>query len=145
MKFSTTIFTASIATSVAFSPQTQTRSGTIRLQNIDDDTVPDTSSPEMSKSLPFQRRPHMLDGTLAGDVGFDPFGFAGTEENLLAYREAEIKHARLAMLAAAGRYSKHSIRAVQTIVANLDHICFLQDGRLPNCLIAKLPTSSTRM
>ena len=36
------------------------------------------------------------------DVGFDPLGFAKNKEDLLNYREAEIKHARLAMLAAAG-------------------------------------------
>lgn len=43
-----------------------------------------------------------LDGSMAGDVGFDPLGFADSDENLNNYREAEIKHARLAMLAAAG-------------------------------------------
>jgi hypothetical protein len=58
--------------------------------------------PKMSESLPFLERPAMLDGAMAGDVGFDPFGFAKTEKDLVYYREAEIKHARLAMLAAAG-------------------------------------------
>merc|ERR1739842_76650 len=38
----------------------------------------------------------------AGDVGFDPLGFAKSESDLMNYREAEVKHARLAMLAAAG-------------------------------------------
>ena len=56
----------------------------------------------MSQSLPFMERPMALDGTLAGDVGFDPLGFAKSEEDLMKYREAEIKHGRLAMLAAAG-------------------------------------------
>merc|ERR1712157_572443 len=37
-----------------------------------------------------------------GDVGFDPLGFADNKQNLMRYREAEIKHARLVMLAAAG-------------------------------------------
>jgi len=55
-----------------------------------------------SKSLPFLSRPSALDGTLAGDVGFDPLGFAKSESDLMNYREAEVKHARLAMLAAAG-------------------------------------------
>jgi hypothetical protein len=45
-------------------------------------------------------RPAALDGTLAGDVGFDPLGFAKSKNDLMNYREAEIKHARLAMLAA---------------------------------------------
>jgi Chlorophyll A-B binding protein len=58
---------------------------------------------EMSKALPFVRRPKLLDGTLAGDVGFDPFNFAGQDmANLIWMREAEIKHSRLAMLCAVG-------------------------------------------
>lgn len=50
--------------------------------------------PARSPSLPFLPRPAYLDGTLAGDVGFDPFGFAKSESDLLNYREAEVKHAR---------------------------------------------------
>lgn len=57
---------------------------------------------EMSASLPFVARPALLDGTLPGDRGFDPFNFASDENSLLWQRKAEIKHARLAMLAAAG-------------------------------------------
>lgn len=56
----------------------------------------------MSQSLPFMERPSVLTGALAGDVGFDPFGFSKTKDELMNYREAEVKHARLAMLAAAG-------------------------------------------
>merc|ERR1711959_164953 len=45
----------------------------------------------------------MGDGTMAGDVGFDPFGLAGEDKDSLMYmREAEIKHSRLAMLAVVG-------------------------------------------
>merc|ERR1719152_475181 len=44
----------------------------------------------------------MLDATLAGDVGFDPVGFANSRAELYNLREAEVKHGRLAMLAAAG-------------------------------------------
>jgi hypothetical protein len=58
--------------------------------------------PEMSMALPFMKRPSALTGALAGDAGFDPLGFAKTEDDLMNYREAEVKHARLAMLAAAG-------------------------------------------
>jgi len=58
---------------------------------------------DMSEALPFAPRPKLLDGTMAGDVGFDPFGLAGeTKEDLIFKREAEIKHSRLAMLAAVG-------------------------------------------
>jgi hypothetical protein len=58
--------------------------------------------PKMSASMPFMERPAALDGTMVGDVGFDPLGFAKSKADLMNYREAEIKHARLAMLAAAG-------------------------------------------
>ena len=58
--------------------------------------------PTKSMSMPFMDRPAALTGALPGDVGFDPLGFAKTEADLMNYREAEVKHARLAMLAAAG-------------------------------------------
>jgi|AntAceMinimDraft_5_1070358.scaffolds.fasta_scaffold87923_1 hypothetical protein len=67
---------------------------------------PDVPAPEVkrvqSQALPFKLAPLLLDGSLAADAGFDPLGFADCRENLLVYREAELKHARLAMLAAAG-------------------------------------------
>jgi Chlorophyll A-B binding protein len=56
----------------------------------------------MSASLPFLQRPTLLDGTVPGDRGFDPFNFAYNADSLQWYRIAEIKHARLAMLAAVG-------------------------------------------
>ena len=59
---------------------------------------PKPKLPEMSESLPFMMRPPALDGSMVGDVGFDPLGFAKTKEDLMNYREAEIKHCRLAML-----------------------------------------------
>mmetsp|Transcript_14663 Transcript_14663/g.30718 ORF Transcript_14663/g.30718 Transcript_14663/m.30718 type:complete len:262 (-) Transcript_14663:45-830(-) len=64
--------------------------------------APVETLPAMSQSIPFMARPAALDGTLAGDVGFDPLGFAKSELDLMNFREAEVKHARLAMLAAAG-------------------------------------------
>ena len=59
-------------------------------------------APRQAGWLPMLLSPEALDGTMAGDVGFDPFGFARTKADLARYREAEIKHSRLAMLAAAG-------------------------------------------
>lgn len=78
-----------------------------------------------SKSVPFLEQPQALDGTLAGDVGFDPLGFTGqwldkdwsqqivpdiwadsatrTPVTTVEWmREAELKHSRLAMLATLG-------------------------------------------
>lgn len=64
--------------------------------NIDTDV-------DMSDSIPFLPRPALLDRTMAGDVGFDPFNFAGDDaEKLYTMREAEVKHGRIAMLAAIG-------------------------------------------
>lgn len=51
--------------------------------------------------MPFLKRPSKLDGTHAGDFGFDPLGL--TEEwDLYTMQEAELRHARLAMLAVVG-------------------------------------------
>mmetsp|Transcript_28365 Transcript_28365/g.44103 ORF Transcript_28365/g.44103 Transcript_28365/m.44103 type:complete len:242 (+) Transcript_28365:240-965(+) len=58
--------------------------------------------PEMSIAVPFMKRPEVLTGELPGDVGLDYFGFANSRSALMGYREAEIKHARLAMLAVVG-------------------------------------------
>jgi hypothetical protein len=46
--------------------------------------------------------PSVLDGSLAGDEGFDPLGFSKSKNTLYWMREAEVKHARIAMLAAVG-------------------------------------------
>ncbi len=53
-------------------------------------------------ALPFSGRPAILDRALAADSGFDPLSLADSKVQLYVYREAELKHARLAMLAAAG-------------------------------------------
>ena len=39
-----------------------------------------------------------------GNAVFDPFGFTDIQDGISFYREAEIKHCRLAMLAAANWY-----------------------------------------
>mmetsp|Transcript_20628 Transcript_20628/g.29414 ORF Transcript_20628/g.29414 Transcript_20628/m.29414 type:complete len:336 (-) Transcript_20628:182-1189(-) len=68
-----------------------------------------------SVALPLFKAPITLDGSLVGDVGFDPFGFStiktGTQigafgdafaDNIKWYREAELMHGRIAMMAALG-------------------------------------------
>lgn len=58
--------------------------------------------PRQAEWFPFLLSPTALDGRFAGDVGFDPIGFSKDKETLVRMRDAEIKHSRLAMLAAAG-------------------------------------------
>jgi len=70
--------------------------------NSDMETTKPPTLPKYSKSIPFLARPKYLTGELPGDVGFDPLNFASNPELVIEYREAEIKHGRLAMLAAAG-------------------------------------------
>lgn len=56
---------------------------------------------EMSIAVPFLKRPTQLDGTHAGDVGFDPLGLSESND-MYTMMEAELRHARLAMLAVVG-------------------------------------------
>jgi len=91
------VLTTTVASAAAFAPAAQPQAARASTGlNAESDG-------EMSQALPFAPRPKLLDGSLPGDVGFDPFGFAGDDKaSLMNQREAEIKHARLAMLAAAG-------------------------------------------
>ena len=118
MKFSTAILLlASVTGASAFAPihplsrattttttlrmsyEEESSPATMRLESVaETPAVPKPFAPKMSQSLPWMPRPSALDGTLAGDVGFDPIGFAKSKDDLMNYREAEIKHARLAML-----------------------------------------------
>lgn len=72
---------------------------------------------ERSKALPFLPRPVNLDGSMPGDVGFDPFYLSSIPKNFAGFiqppqweetegiptlywmREAELKHGRVTMLA----------------------------------------------
>jgi len=72
---------------------------------------------EGTKALPFGSSPDTLDGSLVGDVGFDPIGFSTTPfaqfnnplyvegdfmSDLEWLREAELTHGRIAQLAVVG-------------------------------------------
>jgi len=54
-----------------------------------------------SMAVPFLPRPPKLDGSHAGDFGFDPMGYTETQD-LYFMQECELRHARLAMLAVVG-------------------------------------------
>ncbi|EKX34760.1 light-harvesting Chl a protein 2 [Guillardia theta CCMP2712] len=56
---------------------------------------------DRSYAVPFLSRPPALDGTMAGDVGFDPLGFSNYFD-LKWLREAELKHGRVCMLGTLG-------------------------------------------
>eukprot|EP00980_Cylindrotheca_fusiformis_P005893 scaffold1242_cov123-Cylindrotheca_fusiformis.AAC.2 len=94
--------TAVLSLASAFAPSQNAVRSQTQLNLWGEPTKKDGES-DKSKALPFAPRPKLLDGSLAGDVGFDPFGFAGADKESLVYmREAEIKHSRLAMLAVVG-------------------------------------------
>lgn len=105
-----TMFPTSVVSFVSFKAHSKTPLSTMHMSSeVDTITVPEPDAieavppqPIMSQSMPFMERSAILNGELAGDVGFDPLGFAKSKADLWNYREAEIKHARLAMLAAAG-------------------------------------------
>ena len=52
--------------------------------------------------LPGSTPPSHLDGSLPGDFGWDPLGLGANPEALKWFREAELQHARWAMLGTAG-------------------------------------------
>jgi len=54
-----------------------------------------------SIAIPFLPRPFGLDGSHAGDYGFDPLGFS-EKLDLYSMQESELRHSRLAMLAVVG-------------------------------------------
>jgi len=90
----------SLATnSLAFAPAVPARAQAVARPTV-------TMVSEMSDAIPFLKRPPALDGSMPGDVGFDPLGFTTTITELggdMNYvREAELMHGRQSMLACVG-------------------------------------------
>jgi hypothetical protein len=100
-----------------------------------------TANADMSASLPFLRRPVMLDGTLPGDRGFDPFNFSSDPTALTWYRDSELKHARLAMLAAVGWPIAELFHKGIASNFDMDPILAIQD-RVPSVLNGGLAMTS---
>ena len=84
--------------------------------------------------------PEQLDGSLAGDVGFDPLGFSSSKKTLYWMREAEIKHSRLAMLGALGWPLSEVIHNKLADVLHLDSMLAPGD-RAPSILNGGLSSS----
>jgi light-harvesting complex I chlorophyll a/b binding protein 4 len=93
------VFACAVAAASAFAP------GSVSLPKAGARAAvargPTMQAGPMSKAIPFLERPAKLDGTVAGDSGFDPLGFSDYYD-LKWLREAEIKHGRVCMLAALG-------------------------------------------
>ena len=97
------LLTYVVSTSAFVAPVRISTSAAAQLSSSSSLAMIETKDDKMSKALPFAQRPKLLDGSMPGDVGFDPFGFGGADKiSLINMREAELKHGRLAMLAAVG-------------------------------------------
>jgi len=79
------------------SPQSSQRTGSVSL-----------NAEEFSKSVPFLVRPDKLDGTLPGDMGFDPMRLSDIQTDLRYAQWAEVKHGRICMLAVVGMVVQQS-------------------------------------
>jgi len=91
--------------------------------------------PAMSVAVPFLERPAVLDEVaLAGDAGFDPLGLAGDAEALLRMRDAELKHGRLAMLAAVGWPLSELVQPSLASDLHAPSLVFKQGGEVPSVL-----------
>merc|ERR1711966_52860 len=100
--FRSAIFAACVAAASAFTPlpavgvaqRTNAVSG-MKMQSVV------SNKAGKSKAMPFLSQPEGLDGSMAGDVGFDPLGFSSYID-VKWLREAELKHGRICMLAWTG-------------------------------------------
>lgn len=70
---------------------------------------------ELSAAIPFIKKPKNLNGELLCDIGFDPVGFTNgvKPDRIIFFREAELKHGRICMLAVLGFLSQELIAPYQ--------------------------------
>uniref|UniRef100_A0A7S0TG21 Uncharacterized protein n=1 Tax=Hemiselmis andersenii TaxID=464988 RepID=A0A7S0TG21_HEMAN len=97
------IIAALVATASAFTAPTLPTMGARK------SAVSSMQMQDKSYAMPFLSRPPALDGSMAGDVGFDPLGFTNYFD-LKWLREAELKHGRICMLATTGILVQEVIR-----------------------------------
>jgi light-harvesting complex I chlorophyll a/b binding protein 5 len=74
----------------------------VRAQAARSATIVAAALPSRPLWLPGGDVPPHLDGSLAGDFGFDPLNLGRDKESLKWYQQAELVHGRLAMTAVAG-------------------------------------------
>merc|ERR1719375_575174 len=93
---------------------------------------------QKSEALPWADRPKSLEGTsFVGDSGFDPLNLFGADPIRLGwdqkfYREAEIKHARLGMLAAVAYPVQEKLEPILAKAFNLPDELKETLGRSPS-------------
>lgn len=117
--FSTATLVILLSGVSAFTPKAPEQCSNTQLQDAKPDRMWDqmVDKTERSEALPWLPRPINLDGTMVGDVGFDPFYLSSISKNFAGFiqppqweetggiptlywmREAELKHSRVAMLA----------------------------------------------
>lgn len=71
--------------------------------------------------------PEYLNGELAGDYGYDPLGL-GQDGNVAKYREAELIHARWAMLGALGAIVPEAIQSFSNAEGNGEYAVWWKTG-----------------
>ena len=96
MKFTAASLMALVASVASFSPKKINMD-----RNVKTASPTPTTAKKMADRAIFSP-PAILDGSMAGDFGFDPLNLATNQQDLDLYRESEIRHARLAMLAVIG-------------------------------------------
>lgn len=100
----------------------------------------EVKAPRQAEWLPLLLAPDYLDGSMGGDVGFDPLGLASKPGAILWMRDAEVKHARLAMLAAAGWPLSELWHKEIASFLNLPSI-LAEEGKAPSILNGGLDNS----
>merc|ERR1712087_48186 len=111
----------------------------------------------LSTPIPFLPRPYYLTDELAADAGFDPAGLVlspllgnaaalgdpvKVRRSLIWMREAEVKHARLAMLAAAGWPLAEMWHPALSSMLSLPYLLDATEGRVPSILNGGLSSSA---
>jgi hypothetical protein len=101
MKITAASLGAFVASAAAFSPSNSKNNKNVKVKTIATTTTNAATAKKMD-DRPIFSPPAILDGSMAGDFGFDPLNLATNQQDLNLYREAEIRHSRLAMLAVVG-------------------------------------------